>query len=90
MFFCFFNDTATTEIYTSFPTRRSSDLVCVCVCVCVFRMYVIIYISLRNKLCIVVNVNITCKDRYLRFDNVKIVISCCIVSELCVIKSKCL
>src|SRR2546426_9245017 len=22
----FFNDTATTEIYTSFPTRRSSDL----------------------------------------------------------------
>src|SRR3712207_6958934 len=25
MFF-FFNDTATTEIYTSFPTRRSSDL----------------------------------------------------------------
>src|SRR3712207_7363906 len=23
---CFFNDTATTEIYTSFPTRRSSDL----------------------------------------------------------------
>src|SRR5258706_6624109 len=25
-FFFFFNDTATTEIYTSFPTRRSSDL----------------------------------------------------------------
>src|SRR2546430_6587863 len=25
--FFFFNDTATTEIYTSFPTRRSSDLV---------------------------------------------------------------
>src|SRR2546422_2076186 len=24
--FFFFNDTATTEIYTSFPTRRSSDL----------------------------------------------------------------
>src|SRR6266567_6660971 len=24
-FFFFFNDTATTEIYTSFPTRRSSD-----------------------------------------------------------------
>src|SRR2546421_1697705 len=27
MFFFFFNDTATTEIYTSFPTRRSSDLI---------------------------------------------------------------
>src|SRR2546427_10635335 len=27
LFFFFFNDTATTEIYTSFPTRRSSDLV---------------------------------------------------------------
>ena len=26
VFFFFFNDTATTEIYTSFPTRRSSDL----------------------------------------------------------------
>src|SRR5476651_2743751 len=26
LFFFFFNDTATTEIYTSFPTRRSSDL----------------------------------------------------------------
>src|SRR2546430_12730338 len=26
MFFFFFNDTATTEIYTLFPTRRSSDL----------------------------------------------------------------
>src|SRR5256885_14788413 len=26
-FFFFFNDTATTEIYPSFPTRRSSDLV---------------------------------------------------------------
>ena len=25
-FFFFFNDTATTEIYTPFPTRRSSDL----------------------------------------------------------------
>src|SRR5476651_2823371 len=25
-FFFFFNDTATTEIYTLFPTRRSSDL----------------------------------------------------------------
>src|SRR2546430_4016983 len=25
-YFFFFNDTATTEIYTSFPTRRSSDL----------------------------------------------------------------
>src|SRR6266498_5001745 len=25
--FFFFNDTATTEIYTPFPTRRSSDLV---------------------------------------------------------------
>src|SRR5258708_25096775 len=25
--FFFFNDTATTEIYTSFPTRRSSDLI---------------------------------------------------------------
>ena len=25
-FLFFFNDTATTEIYTSFPTRRSSDL----------------------------------------------------------------
>src|SRR5260370_30440342 len=25
-FIFFFNDTATTEIYTSFPTRRSSDL----------------------------------------------------------------
>src|SRR5687767_16021967 len=25
-FYFFFNDTATTEIYTSFPTRRSSDL----------------------------------------------------------------
>src|ERR1043166_4102157 len=25
--FFFFNDTATTEIYTSFPTRRSSDFV---------------------------------------------------------------
>ena len=24
--FFFFNDTATTEIYTPFPTRRSSDL----------------------------------------------------------------
>src|SRR3989442_9962928 len=27
--FFFFNDTATTEIYTPFPTRRSSDL-CAC------------------------------------------------------------
>src|SRR2546426_949749 len=26
--FFFFNDTATTEIYTLFPTRRSSDLAC--------------------------------------------------------------
>src|SRR3712207_8720491 len=26
IFFFFFNDTATTEIYTPFPTRRSSDL----------------------------------------------------------------
>src|SRR5258708_16477489 len=26
IFLIFFNDTATTEIYTSFPTRRSSDL----------------------------------------------------------------
>src|ERR1039458_4501266 len=26
VFFFFFNDTATTEIYTPFPTRRSSDL----------------------------------------------------------------
>src|SRR3989304_8356738 len=26
--FFFFNDTATTEIYTPFPTRRSSDLFC--------------------------------------------------------------
>src|SRR2546422_6958478 len=26
LFFFFFNDTATTEIYTLFPTRRSSDL----------------------------------------------------------------
>src|SRR2546429_5849084 len=26
VFFFFFNDTATTEIYTLFPTRRSSDL----------------------------------------------------------------
>src|SRR3712207_9175369 len=26
LLFFFFNDTATTEIYTSFPTRRSSDL----------------------------------------------------------------
>src|SRR2546421_7272161 len=29
-FFFFFNDTATTEIYTPFPTRRSSDLVSTC------------------------------------------------------------
>src|SRR3712207_6914811 len=27
MSFFFFNDTATTEIYTPFPTRRSSDLI---------------------------------------------------------------
>src|SRR5688572_31367681 len=26
-YFFFFNDPATTEIYTSFPTRRSSDLI---------------------------------------------------------------
>src|SRR6266481_8107477 len=30
VFFFFFNDTATTEIYTSFPTRRSSDLARLC------------------------------------------------------------